>query len=124
MTDGSKIAISLTMVLVWCYAVCKYFLWRYKIELKRPQWKLTWTAKAVIALHLSGVVGMIIYQLKTNTWVYSMSNIMRKESLDIEYGMFWTFIIGAPLIEEIVLKVILITVIARRYTFFLIFIYW
>jgi membrane protease YdiL (CAAX protease family) len=114
LTDAIKITLSLVFVGLWCYLVCKYFLWRYQVELQHFYIHLTNTAKVVIGINGVGIALMILLQLYQHTWIYSLDNLLKAEKNDIDYLRTWQYLVGAPVIEEIILKVIMITVIFRR----------
>ena len=133
-------------VFTWTCLTIAYFVWRYKIDVKRMRkWRLSKTAVFVLFLCVVGVITLYTIQDRTGKWIYKTSNmdaivtteepittnvevmddidsvedviapnVTVHQNVFIDYGRVLHLVFAAPLIEEVVLRIGLTTVIQRR----------
>jgi membrane protease YdiL (CAAX protease family) len=126
-------------VFMWACLANAYFIWRYNIDIRRmKRLSLSKTGVFVLLLIIGGVVALYSIQSHTGKWLYSTANLetvfekeipltTNEDVIDIEgtgtnvtrelfvdYGRIFHLVFAAPMIEEIVLRIGLTTVIQRR----------
>lgn len=125
--DFSYIFCSIVCIFVWVYIVCYYFFWRYGITPKREKhfkmFDLSSTGKFTLQIILSGFACMVLIQMfSPGPRIFSLDNFFvfnekRDVILAINYPKIGQILIGTPIIEEIVLRFIMTTVMVKKFAF-------
>jgi membrane protease YdiL (CAAX protease family) len=87
---------------------------------RRLKWEVSQKVITVFVLSVLGCAGVIVLQWTLNHWIYSPANYINVECTEegcktaLAYTKFIQILIGSPIIEEVILRIILFTLFASR----------